>query len=109
MIISADNGIYILHTKGPEFRVEHLQNIDDLYGNFSDESFQWQGDPDVMLDYFGNSKVFHNLEEALDYASELSYNYEYLEYGICVITDFKDWDFNRLKENYGKEAKGDSR
>jgi hypothetical protein len=47
--------------------------------------------------------MFSNLEEALDYAAELSYNYDYLEDGICVITDFKDWDFNKLKESYGKE------
>ena len=26
-----------------------------------------------------------------------------------IITDFKDWDFNKLKESYGKEAKGNSR
>lgn len=102
--MSADNGIYILETAGPEFRVEHLQNIDDMYGNFSDDSFQWQGDPEIMYQYFGKSIVFDNLETALDFASELSYAYDYLEYGICVIRDFKDWDFNKLKERYGKES-----
>lgn len=103
--MSADNGIYILQTKGPEFRVVYAQGIDNIYGEFSDESFQWQGDPDEIFNYFKGSQVFHNLEEALDLASEMSYNYDYLEYGICVITDFKDWDFNKLKERYGKEGK----
>lgn len=107
--MSADNGIYILQTAGPEFRVAYQQNIDDIYGNFSDDSFQWQGDPEVMLWYFADAPMFSDLEKALDFAQELSHNYEYLEYGICVIPDFHDWDFNKLKENYGKEAESDSR
>ena len=90
-------------------RHAHQQNIDDIYGNFSDDSFRWQGDPETMFSYFGDAPMFSNLEEALDKAEELSYNYEYLEYGICVISDFKDWDFNKLKENYGTEAKSGSR
>ena len=107
--MSADNGIYILQTAGPEFRVGHHQAIDNIYGNFSDESLQWQGDPEMMYHYFHADKMFSNLEEALDYAAELSYTYDYLEDGICVITDFKDWDFNRLGRIYGKEAEGSSR
>jgi hypothetical protein len=107
--MSADNGIYILHTKGPEYRVGYNQAIDNIYGNFSDESFQWQGDPEMMVEYFQDAKMFSSLEEALDYAEDLSYNYEYLEDGICVITDFKDWNFGKLEEQYGKEAEGNSR
>lgn len=107
--MSADNGIYILQTEGPEFRVAYQQNIDDIYGNFSDDSFQWQGDPETMFLYFGDAPVFSSLEEALDKAEEISYDYEYLEYGICVIADFKDWNFNNLRLNYGKEAKSGSR
>ena len=101
--MSADNGIYILQTKGPEFRVGYHMAVDNIYGNFSDESLQWQGDPEMMYAYFHDDKVFPNLEEALDYAEEMSYSYEYLEDGICVISDFKDWDFNNLRKNYGKE------
>ncbi len=107
--MSADNGIYILQTEGPEFRVAHQQGIDNIYGNFSDDTFQWQGDPEMMLLYFQDAPVFSNLEEALDKASEMSYDYEYLEYGICVITDFKDWNFNNLRKNYGKKAESSSR
>jgi hypothetical protein len=107
--MSADNGIYILETKGPEYRVIHAQNIEEVYGNFSDDSFRWQGDPEVMLEYFSNAPVFTDEKKALDYAIELSHNYEYLEYGICQVTEFKDWDFNRLKERYGKEGEGSSR
>ena len=101
--MSADNGIYILQTKGPEYRVAYHQNIDAVYGEFSDESYQWQGDPVSMMEYFGNAPVFTDIEDALDKAEELSYNYDYLEDGICVLSDFAEWDFNSLRENYGKE------
>lgn len=107
--MSADNGIFILQTKGPEFRVAYHQNIDNIYGEFSDESYQWQGDPESMYEYFADAPVFSNLEEALDLASEMVYSYDYLEYGVCVISDFTDWDFGKLKERYGKEGKGSSR
>jgi hypothetical protein len=107
--MSADNGVYILQTEGPEFRVAYQQTIDDIYGNFSDETYKWQGDPEMMLLYFGDAPVFSNLEEALDKAEDIAYDYEYLEYGICVITDFKDWNFNNLRNNYGKEAESGSR
>ena len=83
--------------------------IDNIYGNFSDESFQWQGDPENMYHYFQKDKMFSNLEEALDYAEELVYDYPYLEDGICIISDFKDWDFNNLGKHYGTEAKSGSR
>lgn len=107
--MSADNGIYILETKGPEYRVAYHQNIDEIYGKFSDESFHWQGDPEMMLEYFENAPMFFNREEALDLAKKMVYDYSYLEYGICFISDFKDWNFNSLRENYGKEAENGSR
>lgn len=107
--MSADNGIYILRTKGPEYRVAYHQAIDNIYGNFSDESLRWQGDPEAMLEYFGKAPVFTDMESALDKAEEMVYNYDYLEDGICVISDFKDWDFNNLRKNYGTEAKDGSR
>ena len=101
--MSADNGIYILETKGPEYRVGYHMAIDNIYGNFSDESLQWQGDPEEMYHYFHTDKMFSSLEEALDYAAVMSYDYEYLEDGICVIRDFKDWNFSNLRKHYGKE------
>ena len=103
MIMSADNGIYILQTKGPEYRVAYHQNIDEIYGNFSDDSFQWPGDPDMMFLYFGDAPMFSTQEEAIEYASKLTKNYDYLEYGICVIHNFSDWDFNRLAERLNKD------
>ena len=92
--MSSDNGVYILQTAGPEFRVIYAMNIDDIYGTFNDETFQWDGNTEVIHDFFFASPVFDNLEMALDFAEEISHNHDYLEYGICLITDFKDLVFN---------------
>lgn len=93
--MSADNGVFVLQTKGPEFRVTYAQGIDNIYGKFNDETLHWEGNMDCMMDYFGHSEVFLNIEDALDKAEELSYNYEYLEYGVCVISDFKELKFGQ--------------
>lgn len=107
--MSADNGVYILCTKGPEFRVAYADNINDIYGEFSDQSLQWQGDPLSLLQIFGEATVFIDEFEALDKAEELALSYAYLEDGVCLIREFDDWDFNKLKETHGKEAEGNSR
>lgn len=94
--MSADNGVYILESKGPEFRVIYTQGIDNIYGTFNDSTMSWDGDPEMMLEYFGASNVFSSLTEALDHAEKISENYDYLEYGVCVISDFKNKSFGEL-------------
>lgn len=92
--MSADNGIFILETFGPEFRVAPCQNIDAIYGNFNDDTFHWDGDGEMILEYFAEAPVFQDVEKALDFATEMSYNYEYLEYGICLIREFMNRKFS---------------
>ena len=87
--MSADNGVFILETYGPEFRVAYLHNIDAIYGKFNDDTNHWDGDAEMIQQYFGNAPVFDDLDLAVDKAQEISDNYDYLEYGICVISDFK--------------------
>lgn len=92
--MSADNGIYILFTeteKGPEYRVAYAHAIDNIYGKFNDELCRYEGDIQSIVSVFGESDVFHTLNEALDFAEEMEQNNEYLEDGICVISDFKDY------------------
>jgi hypothetical protein len=89
-----DNGVYVLQTFGPEFRVVYCQGIDKIFGKFNDETLKWDGNPSVMKACFKDSEVFLDLNLALDKAQELSYDYEYLEDGICVITEFKEIKFN---------------
>ena len=107
--MSADNGVYILETKGPEYRVAYGQNVDEIYGEFSDKSLQWQGNPRAIFEFFGEAIVFLDEFDAIDNAEQIALEYEYLEDGICVIRDFKDWDFNSLKENYVQETESNSR
>lgn len=91
--MSADNGIYILLTeteKGPEYRVAYAQAIDSIYGKFNEEKFRYDGDDEQIRSVFGKSEVFYTLNEALDKAEEIEQDYNYLEDGIAVISEFKD-------------------
>ena len=90
--MSADNGIYVLFTEseknGPLYRVAHLRAIDNIYGNFSVEKGCYEGNPEIINDYFGGAQTFHTLNEALDYAEEVENKIGYTEDGICVINEF---------------------
>ena len=80
--MSADNGIYILETKGPEFRVAEIMCIENIYvGNTWDEG--------VVKHIFKDSPVFKTKPEAWASAGELSEK-KWTEYGVCLISDFKD-------------------
>lgn len=94
--MSSDNGIYVLETAGPEYRVKYAQNIDAVYGKFNDDTGYWDGDDEKIKEFFHDALVYDSLVDALDKAEELSNNYDYLEYGICVIADFKDKVFSEL-------------
>jgi len=94
--MSIDNGIYVLQTKGPEFRVTYAHGIDSIYGTFDPETIKWAGDMDKMIDYFGHSVVYSNIDDAMDAAEEISNKHPYLEDGICLIADFKERKFGEL-------------
>jgi len=94
--MSADNGIYILETEGPEYRLVHTQNIDQIYGKYNDDTLRWDGDKELIKEVFQESPVLPKIEIALDMAQEMSYDYDYLEDGICVISDFKHLKFSEL-------------
>jgi hypothetical protein len=93
--MSADNGVYILETKGVdgyEYRVSYVSAIDNIeykpdYGRFNKE---W------LIRIFGKSVVYTNEIEALKDAMEIKKSIEkfgnYVEYGICNI-DASDIEF----------------
>lgn len=93
--MSADNGVYVLETAGPEFRVAYAQAIDSVFGKFNSETLHWDGNLKMMQRIFGESEVYKDLDQALDVAEQLSYHYEYLEDGVCVITEFSDVKFSK--------------
>ena len=94
--MSADNGVYVFLTntdKGPEYRVAYSHAIDNIYGNFNEEACRYEGNIPNIISVFGEAKVFHTLNEALDFAEELEYDVGETEDGICVINEFKDSSF----------------
>ena len=105
--MSADNGIYILETDGPEYRVMHLQAVENMdwhvcskhktdyhFGNDGRENC-----PECHTGYcdhnecklmqvremWGRSPVFYNVEDADKYAGKTHDEYGWTEYGICSI------------------------
>lgn len=91
--MSADNGVYILQTKGPEFRVTYAQAIDNIFGKLNDQEVRWEGNPDQIKNYFGKCPVFDNREDAMNCAKAIAHKYDYLEDGICSIDEFREMDF----------------
>jgi hypothetical protein len=98
--MSADNGIYVLYTeaeKGPEYRVAYAGAIQNIYGQFNDETGHYDGDNVSLQSTFKEAPVYYSLNEALDAAEKMVYDYDELEMdledGVCVISDFKDRGF----------------
>ena len=92
--MSADNGIYVLFTesdRGPEYRVAYAHAIGNIYGEWNDTDGQYNGNPEVIKDVFGEAPVFVSLSEALDYAEHQEYEIGDTEDGICVINEFKGY------------------
>ncbi len=94
--MSNDNGIYVLLTeteKGPEYRVAYAHAIGNIYGSWDAEKALYEGNLSAIKGTFGESQVFHTLNEALDFAESLEYDIGETEDGICMINDFKNYGF----------------
>lgn len=83
--MSADNGIYILVTKGPEYRVSHAQAIDNIHYNEDSDHDPEFFNSDIVYDYFGECQVFTNEDDALKEATRLEEDIGWTEYGICSL------------------------
>lgn len=94
--MSADNGIYILVTKSNtpgmdnEYRVAYLFGIDNIYGDFDDVTGKYEPNVEMILNCFNGCHVFHYMDFALESALQLEDIHPNTEYGICVISEFKD-------------------
>jgi len=98
--MSADNGIYILKTTDrwkrredspcwdrvdggvTAYRVAHAQAIDN-FSYYEKHDRMYLGA--YMLDIWGKSKVFYNLQDALMEANRMANDIDILEYGISTI------------------------
>ena len=85
--MSADNGIYILKTEGPEYRIAHLQAVENV--NWDHDSNNYTDDPDVMIhnarQMWSPCEIFFEESLALIYAAKLLRRESICEYGICFI------------------------
>lgn len=99
--MSSDNGTYILQTageEGPEFRIVHAQSIDNIYGQYIESTSNWSPNPKSIVEYFGESKVYTDLEQAWDEAFRLDESYDWSEDGVCLISTFSHYHFSDLVE-----------
>lgn len=90
--MSADNGIYILKSEGPEWRIAHAQAIENINWNEETKSSADQNhfNMEEVKQYFGESRVFLSeqdvCEEAVKMETEICQSdFPVLEYGICEI------------------------
>lgn len=103
--MSADNGTYILQTYGPEYRIAHTQAIDNIYSKFDELTSTYQPDIDVIIECFGTSKVYTQVEDAWDAAFNLDEEHSWSEYGVCLISDFSDQKFSDFEALYATQNK----
>jgi hypothetical protein len=94
-----DNGTYVLQTYGPEFRVAQLDGIEDLYEEMDTETMVWSPNVKKAFEAFQPSKIFADLTMAWDYANNLD-DKKPTEYGVTLVTDFKQLKFDDLEEAY---------
>lgn len=98
-----DNGTYVLETKGPEFRVAHLIGIEQIYAGWDDEKNGWAPNIPFILEKFGGSKVYTDLETAWDAAQAIDSSYLVSSFGTNLIKDFQEIDYSDFLNGKGEE------
>lgn len=111
--MSADDGIYILKTRGGPYRnyagrpdfyyhITHAQAIENIDYEPNYKGFNLQG----LMSYFGHCHMEYSEEDAYKYAREMEERQHkeigfYPEYGVCLIDashidwhEMMDWDCN---------------
>lgn len=88
--MSADNGIYILHT-ADQYRVVHTQAIDNLYWSHVDGMMDAPVSARI-LEIFGKSRFTRSKKRALFIAYNMLEKLDRCEYGIQLINVDSSWD-----------------
>lgn len=94
--MSADNGIYIAKFDSGFIRVSYGSAIENVtfYPKGSQEEL------DTLKEYFGDSPLFKDEENAILYAHQQAKKYEYLEYGVSTLSGiFPEFDEEVKKAN----------
>ena len=90
------NGLYILETKGPEYRLAYSEEIDKIYSDYNDINLSFDPNPENIKNIFGLSKVYTSQKEVLQAAYDMLPELGFLSDGICVIPEFQHRSYSRL-------------
>lgn len=96
--MSADNGIYILKTSGPVFRVAECQGIDDIYWEIPNNLLF---NPEQVFRFFEKALVYNSYEKALIKAGEILDGLMVCEYGIQSI-DLEPYSWREILKLAGR-------
>ena len=88
--MSADNGVYILKTN-KQYRVKHLQAIDNLYWDYCKTQSQNTIVPTRVFEMFGDCKYTYDHEKAFTIANNIFKKLPICEYGIQLIDINMSW------------------
>lgn len=88
--MSADNGVYILQT-GRQYRVAHLQAIDNLYWDDIAHRTCKTPQPRRIQEMFGDCKYTYNQDTAMRIAVNMYKHLPICEYGIVLINAKITW------------------
>lgn len=82
VIISADNGVYILRTRDPQYRVVGTNAIENIY--YQDGRLCENPVPEKILELWGECNHTKSLDKATEIAWGMVEDGEY-EYGVRII------------------------
>lgn len=89
-------GIFILETKGPEFRPAYADSIDAVCDELNDVTHEWNFNRNELLKIFENSKVYNNYKDALEASHRMAQNFAFLDDGIMVLDDWFLYTFEDI-------------
>ncbi len=84
---SGENGVYVLQTYGPEFRIALMEAVENIYQTWDENTETWTPNADFIHEQFGDSLVYNVFEDAWDAATTLEHQKE-TTFGVNLIKDF---------------------
>ena len=119
--VSADNGIYILKTAGPEYRVAHLQGVENVdwhvcsihgtdmhFGNDGRPNCEechtgYCNDPECRIinarEMWRDCEALTDESKAVALADQLYHDCTIVEYGVCYVEIDRPFEVRRAKRS----------
>ena len=88
-------GIYILKNLS-EYRVAYSDLFVHLMGSYNEKTMNYNVVPEIAKKMFEDSKVFDNVNSAVDFAIQMSRNITETDDGIFIIDTFDEMTFEDL-------------